>query len=256
MDLKVVRIGGRLVLEIPAELKLKEGQELELIEVKPGLWTLIAQEAFAPTKAETEKAVLPDDEIAVLKKLEGIAYAERIPASVNRMLSPVERRALDSLMRKGFVRIYTGGKYAKTGVYDMTREAYRLAREAAAASNVPERTTEKENLPWDEHLHKYGYVIVESEAEAKAISTQLEKSIKEKEILGTRGFDKKFYIAERRFYQTWSEKIKPILRGRACTVDEVCSMLGMSDVACKVALELMRDQGEIIEKKKGLYTVA
>lgn len=284
MNVRVIRQGENLALIIPKEMfGIRDGAELELVEVKPGIYSLIspealagkveAREAGAPAPGEAVKAeaageakpgpvgaqLLSAEELKLLKKLDRIPYGERLPAGVQKMLLEDEKRLLDEMIAKGFVRVYKKGKYLQTGVYDIPSRIYPLVRQKPVPmpQDAPgERVSEKEALTWDGHLGRYGYVIVENEVDAKAASAKLEQEIKSGEILGTRGFDRKYYVAQRRFYDAWSSRIWQLLRQGERGCADVAKALGMSEVACKVALELMREQGEIIEKKKGLYAIA
>ncbi len=262
--MKVLRQGENLVIVVPKEFAgIKEGDRLELVEVKPGIYTLVNTEVLvkapahpAETKpAAAEAPLLSPNELRVLKKLDGIKYEQRIPSRVQKLLSEEEARILDGMERKGFVSIYRGKQYAQTGVYNISNAVYGLLRKKDEPAK-PQQTSEQ-SLRWDEHLGKYGYIIIANEAEAKLASEKLEPEIKAGEIMGTRGFDSKYYIAQRKFYDMWNNRIRMLLNvKREATESEVCGALGMSEVACRVALELMREHGELIEKRKGAYALA
>ena len=278
MDVKVIRQGENLAIVVPKEFAgIKEGDRLELIEAKPGIYTLVNTEVLVkveakpgahapvgealvkvPSKPEAKGPAISPEELRLLRKLDEIKYDQRIPARVQKLLSEGERKILDGMVRKNFISVYRGKKYEQTGVYDIPREVYVLLRKKETANpGPPEQVSEKVSLSWDEHLGKYGYVILGNEGEAKLVSERLEPEIKAGEIMGTRGFDKKYYIAQRKFYDVWNSRIRTLLRARReATEGEVCGALGMSEVACRVALELMREEGEVIEKKKGAYALA
>lgn len=259
MDVKVVRQGENLLIIVPKEFAgIREGDRLELIEAKPGIYTLVNNEVLVKPAARAAEAqpLLSPAEMKLLKKLDGIRYEERIPAKVQKLLGDDEKKTLDEMVKKGFVSLYRGKQYSQTGVYSIAGAIYSLLRNGGA-QKLPEQVSEKGSLPWDAHLGKYGYVIIERQDEAKLVSEKLEPEIKSGEVLGTRGFDMKYYIAQKKFYDVWEGKIAALLRARkAANEGEVCSALGMSEVACRVALELMREQGEVIEKKKGNYALA
>ena len=257
MDVKVLRQGENLVVVVPKEFEgIREGDSLELVEVKPGIYTLVNNAVLISPQRGGQKQLLSPAEMKLLKRLDGIRYEERIPTKVQKLLSEEEQKTLDGMVKKGFISIYKGKQYAQTGVYSIANQIYSLLRNGDA-QKPPEQVAEKGSLSWDGHLGKYGYVIIERQDEAKFVSEKLEPDIKSGEILGTRGFDKKYYIAQKKFYGIWESRIRALLRGRKeANEAEIASALGMSEVACRVALELMREQGEIIEKKKGNYALA
>lgn len=230
--------------------KLKEGS-FELIPVKNNIWVLLPAEEGSRKKMGRKEPT--PEELSLLKKLDTIKYEKRLPPHVDKLLSPEERELIDKMLKKGLLRIYKGGKYASTGVYDIPRSVYALLRRSRAEPE--EKLMEKEGISWDAHLHKYGYVVIADENEAKAVSRQLERQIKGGTILGIRGFDKTFYIAHTNFYNKWVKRIRPLLKEER-THQEVARKLGMSEIACRVMLELMREHGEVIEKRRGLYKLA
>jgi len=258
--------GVSLVLskEEAEKLGFKENAEYELAQATQGVFVLLEKAVDKPVPPIKKQVAqqpaqkrLPIEEYRLLRKLDKIKYEQRIPYRVHKFLTKEEKDLLEQMKKKGLVSLYTGGKYAKTGVYTIPNEIYAIIKGNKPRQELPsepEKLSEKKNLSWEEHLEKYGYLIVENENDAQRISGKLEKAIKKGDILGTRGFDKKFYIADRAFYGEWNNKITPLITGKEKRVPEICNAINMSEVACRVALELMRDQGEIIEKKRGFYT--
>lgn len=263
MFVRVVRQGENLVLVIPKEMfGVKDGAQLELVEIKPGIYSLVSPDALAPlvkkeaplpAEIPSEKLPVSFEELGLLKKMAAMPMESRTIKGMG--LSGAEQMMLNVLKKRGFI-FFSEKKYPG-GVYGLSREAYEMATRGSFFSPVPspaERLSEKKILTWDEHLAKYGYVIIENEVEARDASLRLEQELRTGEVLGTRGFDKKYYVAQKRFYSAWNEKIRPFLKEKMLNLDQVAEALSMSEVAARVALELMREQGEIIEKKKGWYS--
>ena len=269
MIVRVVRQGENLVLVIPKEMfGIREGAQLELIEVKPGIYSLVSPDALAyavrkeappPEEPAMEKLKISFEELCLLKKMASMPMEKRTLKGMN--LTGSEQMMLNSLMKRDLI-FFSEKKYPG-GAYGLSREAYELVTRGSASPATPqnpappqpaEKLSEKKALNWEEHLAKYGYVIIENEADARDASAKLEQELKAGEVLGTRGFDKKYYVAQRRFYHAWNEKIRPELKGKMLNIEQLAKKLNMSEVAARVALELMREQGEIIEKKKGMYS--
>jgi len=262
MIVRVVGQGENLVIVIPKEMfGIRDGAELELIEVKPGIYSLISPEALAHAARKEappvedpamEKLKISFEELCLLKKMASMPMEKRTLKGMK--LTGREQMLLNSLMKRDLV-FFSEKKYPG-GAYGLSREAYELVTKGSppAPSQPPEKLKEKEALNWEEHLAKYGYVIIDNDAVARDASAKLEQELKAGEVLGTRGFDKKYYVAQRRFYEAWNEKIKPELKGKLLTLEQLAEKLNMSEVAARVALELMREQGEIIERQKGKYT--
>jgi len=273
MLIRVVRQGDCLVLVLPKELfGVKDGAELELIQIKPGIYSLVSPLALAPAvkrEAPPETSaglVLSAEERMLLCKI-----ADTPPEM--RMLSEMKldgnaQALLNSLLKRGLV-FYSDTRYPK-GVYGISRDVYEMVKPhaggngsaATGAASPPnakpplEKLSDRAGLRWDEHLVRFGYAVIENEGEAREASQKLEQELKSGDVLGTRGFDKKYYVAQKGFYGTWDRKILAALKGRQLGIDGVAQALGMSEVAARVALELMREQGDVIERKRGVYSPA
>ncbi|MBI4399627.1 hypothetical protein HY570_02660 [Candidatus Micrarchaeota archaeon] len=271
---KIIKVSNTLVLPLNFEaykkLDLSEGEEVEFFELKPGIFIIAKKTKISQiVKAEVEpelqkKAEVPaeskdvkvNDEITeeginVLKKLNEYKFELRIPEKVNKELSDNERKILTGLIRKGYVTIYKGGKYSKTGVYNIPNKIYDKFYELIKKRKEPAAV-----LTPIESLQKLGHAVLENESVAKEISVQLEKRIRQGEILGVRGFDGKFYIVTRAHYLTNSEMIQGILRRGDKKTSEIAKSLSINETDCMALLKIMNEKGEIIEKRKDLYTLA
>ncbi|VVC71654.1 Uncharacterised protein [uncultured archaeon] len=275
MIVRVVRQGETFVIVLPKEVPgIGNGAELELIEVKPGIFSLISPDALSPVARKEEAPVVPpavlqarpalkvsEEELKLLKKMAAMSMESRTVKGMG--LDGREQMLLNALKGRDLI-FFSSKKYPK-GVYGLSQEAYLLAtadsqRHAPLApvprAVPPEKNREQASLSWEEHLVKYGYVVIENEGEAREASARLEKELREGTVLGTRGFDKKYYVAQKGFYGEWGLKVRKLLKEAGPSgIDAVAGKLSMSEVAARVELELMREQGELIEKKKGLYAL-
>ncbi|MEM3031097.1 MAG: AbrB/MazE/SpoVT family DNA-binding domain-containing protein [Candidatus Micrarchaeia archaeon] len=266
-------IGVVLPREVLAALGVGEGDELELSIAKPGIVVLTKAEARPKGEPPARPPQpLSAEELSLLRKLDAIRFADRVPLEVNKGLTVGERKLLDGLIKKRVVTIYKGGRYAR-GVYNIPREYYPLvkkAREAGPSAQPAVQPRLPQQLPRPpssaaspppplsslQHLERFGFMIVSSEAEAKSISAQLEKRIKAGEILGTRGFDRKFYVATRGLFLKLGGAVRGILKGGDKSVAEIARSLGCSEDAARTVLELLNEQGDVIEKRRGIYRLS
>lgn len=270
----MVRQGENLVIVLPKEFQgIRNGAEVELVEAKPGVWLVFGEAAghvramgAAPSARPALK--VSGEELSLLRKMAAMPMESRTVKGMG--LSSHEQVLLNEMKGRDLV-FYSSKKYPK-GVYGLSQEAYLLATadlhraqapvvlpaalpgKLPAASGV-EKVSEMASLTWEEHLVKYGYVVIESEGVAREASAKLEAELKSGAVLGTRGFDRKYYVAVKAFYSEWGAKARKLLKEGDATVDAVSGKLGMSEVAARVEMELMREQGEIIEKKKGVYSL-
>lgn len=229
IKISVVKVNNKYFIEISEEIAKYLGQNINITKTNDGI--LIKK----------DKNVITKEEFSVLKKLNSFKFEKRIPSEVNKILTKYEKDALDSLISKKTVSIYKEGKYKKTGVYSISQSIYpRLLNK--------NKEVEKKGVFGNDN-----YLIITDENEAKRISNQLKEEIKNRDIRGTRGFDGKFYIATKEFYEKYKLPILKILEGKNLKLSEISSNIKIPETACLVALRLLDEDGEILEKKKNVF---
>lgn len=285
---KVVRIDGQLAIVLPQsvveKLGLKEGYFVDIFELKPGVMAITTkrevakillgerkEEGARPRPPSAKEIAFAMDELSVIRKLLSFKYEQRIPPVIDKQLSSDEKKVLASLLQKGAVRIYKGGKYKDTGVYDIPRETYgtvmrQLGRGAGPAAGKseaakgrellePEREEKEERgLTPLERLEKEGYLVMDSETEARRLSDELKP--KRREIRGLRGFDRKYYVVKNSFIMKHAKKIRDSLAAGNKTTDQLAAATGLPRGACVAILTIMNEEGEVIEKRRGVFVLA
>ncbi|MFH0834753.1 MAG: hypothetical protein V1881_00210 [Candidatus Micrarchaeota archaeon] len=130
-----------------------------------------------------------------------------------------------------------------------------LASKLPAGALTAQATTAPEQNPQLAALEKTGFLVVETELEAKRLSKELEPQVKGHSVLGVRGFDKKYYIATRAFLAEAGEKVQKALLKGELTLGQTCVATKMPSDACVAALSILKEEGEIFEKRKGYYAI-
>jgi len=214
------------------------------------------------------------EQLEVMHKLISVRFESRTPSKMEEVLTKQEKDALEKLVASGMVLLYKGGKYAKTGVYSIPDSIYPLLPRFTQAPQAPLPQPQPETLApvqpnkvaqpqsdkmprpsvnSEAHLERYGYMILENEADAKRASNDLSEKIKAGQVKGVRAFDKKFYIATKAFYEShYSDFMEKLGKGNQ-TEQQLTSMLSLEAGAAKVMLTLLGFEGEVIEKKKGAF---
>ena len=186
---------------------------------------------------ELPQVELTGDDLSLLRKITSVKFEERIPENVLKMLSGKEMQQLKSLVDRGILSVYKGGKYQAKGVYAIPRDVYRYVRrvldEGIGASPPakaqlqaeeqpvvpkeqkisPQKSEEQSPqriVPQQEYklvadavrvLDKDGFVVISNDDLARAISGTLQEKIKKGAVMGMKGFDGKYYIMPRK--NTW-----------------------------------------------------
>ncbi len=241
MELKVQKTkdGIELAGSLPADIA--NADSLEVFPLRDGAY-LFTVRGFVDSARAAAPSALEDAETALLKKLLAVRFEKRTPADVDRTLSSEERELLSSLLKKKIVTIFRSKKYER-GVYNVSDAAFGLARGAPAPP--------AENDP----LSK-GYLVLESEGEARHLSNSLADRIKAGEISGLRAFDRKYYFIRKSFANEWQPKILSALEKGDKTAEELSREIRLDAVGCQALLLHMSEAGELLEKSKGKFALA
>ena len=108
---------------------------------------------------------------------------------------------------------------------------------------------------FENELERNGFIVVENEAEAKELSKSLEARIKTGDVKGVRGFDKKFYIVSRDFYESNVAKVMNTQPKSEFTAAEVTGIVKASESGAAALLQVMKEEGQVLEKRRGYFQI-
>lgn len=239
---RVLRRENKAYVELPEEML--NYQELELFPLKKGYYLL-----STPLGNEKQRAPgdpLDEEERHVLKKLLSIRFEKRTPPYVAKALSQQEKEVLRRLEKKNFVNVYRDKKY-RQGVYNIRNKIYPLLR--------GERMQPKESKgPHSDSfslLKTQGYIIIKDKREAFELSRRLNQE-KRNSAIGVKGFDGSFYIVTRDYLTKAQAAIFSVLK-EEMDPPSIAEATKLDSDGCMTVLRLMAENGDIIEKKKGVF---
>jgi hypothetical protein len=242
--------------------------ELELFELKDGYYLLsvpLGQEraggAGAPERGSARRGggeISPAERL-VLKKLLAIRFEKRTPPFVSKELTEQELFVLRELERKGFVNVFHGEKY-KDGVYNISDGIYPLLSQSGAkagtaaapgaAGAVPETAQRYPGV--SSLLSTRGFIIINDKNEARSLSEQLASEMKNGSVVGVKGFDGKFYAVTRAYFTKAQTAIAAVMK-EPMDADSVAAATKLELEGCRAVLRLMAENGDLIEKKRGIF---
>ncbi len=223
-------------------------------------------------KKYTEKN-LETDELRVLKKLDTIRYNNRTKEYVKTIMNGNELNILQGLIRKKAVSIYKkeGENDYKYGISKDVYDKYLFGKRNENIDEAIKEKNEKVNdeakeKGWEIKLrekNKYadllevdGYLVLTNAADAEAASAQLEESIRHGLVVGTRAFNKKYYVAIKSFVTNNSQNILRLIEKKSMSVDEISAELHMDAEAVRTILYLLSESGDVTEMKKDIFRAA
>lgn len=274
--------------EVITALRIKEGEEVDFFKYSD-VYFLFAKKsdivkAITSLKAGNSQASRQLDgaqradeaieltaaEIALLKKLDTIRYNDRTEANVSGILNSDEKKALQSLILKKAISLF---KKDSTARYSITKSVYDKflfgKREPAASaknaiSEEPNvKATEKawvaklkEQNMYADLLETKGYIVLSNEAEAAGLSSALEESIRMGLVVGTRAFNKKFYVALKGFVTQNAPAILRLIDKKSTDITAIAKKVGLDEDAARTILYLLAESGDVTEVRRDIFKAA
>jgi len=233
MRTKTYSYKGRLYSEIPKEaadaLKIKSGDELEFKTVYNNVVMIVPVEAQAQNE-------LTADEIEFLKKVNSIKYYNRTYDNVSKILTGQEKKMLDELLKRDVL-------------FEYKREGKKLM--GIDKKYLKYVFGEKSELV--EALVKDGFLVLEDQNKVKELSDKLKQE--KLNVRGIRGFDKRYYIVSAEKLSEMELKLETVLV-KEKMLKTISSELGVAEELCRAVLEILLEDGKVIEKKKNNYVLA
>lgn len=105
-------------------------------------------------------------------------------------------------------------------------------------------------------LEEKGYVVLRSEAEATSLSAALEESIRQGLVVGTRAFDKKFYIALRDFVGRNAPKLLKTIERKSVGIEDIARESEMEEDGARAVLNILAENGDVTEVRRDVFRAA
>lgn len=255
---KTFEYKGKLFCEVPADvisaLGLHAGDDLEFKKVYEKLVVVVPSAGG-----------IGAEETSILRKLNTIKYSERTVEKSEAMFAPAERELLKGMIERGMVYGYQKDgkmllgiskdyyKYA-IGAPEKRQEELAPEKKETPAPSVPKEISREDAML--ARLDKDGFLVLDNEGMAQLLTQKLKSQGKDLNVEGIRGFDKKFYIIKKERLAELESRITKALKGSGKKLDDLAEALGLDAGLCRAGIEVLREQGKVIEKRKGIYGLA
>lgn len=230
---RILKKQSKAYLELPKEML--DYDEAELIRIGEGQYVVRA----------VHEAGVSDIEKAVLRKLLSIRFDRRVPANVEKELTQAERLVLKGLEAKGMVNVFKGRKYPD-GVYNIKDNVYPILKGKEPAE--PQKT--QDDSP---SLMNRGFLTLKDKGEAMRLSQKYGSEMKKGDVIGVKGFDGRFYAVTREYLEKSEKAIKEVLKD-GMDIASIAQAARMDSEGCSAVMRLMAERGDVLEKKKGIFS--
>ncbi len=210
------------------------------------------------TLNETEKVILANlDRKRLVRLFKGKKYAEgvyNIDDKAYAILSGGNGgngQSSNGNMTRAYLRSATPTQTTGQAHQQVTfqRSSFQSASQYPQSSPSPAPASTNATL---NSFRVQGFVIITDAREAAVLSEKLAPEMKRSEIFGMKGFDGKFYVASRSFLTKARETIMPKLKDDM-TIDAIATATKLDPDGCSVAMHILAENGEAIEKRKGIF---
>jgi hypothetical protein len=249
----------------------------------------VAVQAAAPKQVASERVEINPKELAILQKLDTLRYNDRTKDKVDAMLSTEEKQTLQGLVKKKFVDLFKKSgeqeyKYSITkGIYNAflygkrprssaapgapaPRPSVAVVAQPTAASSSYKAVESNKPKQWEQKLgsgsaytnllEAKGFVVLQNEADASNLSAAMEESIRHGLVLGTRAFNKKFYIATRSYINKNTPTLMGALGEKGRNVEELSKETGIEEDGIRAILYIMSESGDVTEVRRDIFRIA
>ncbi len=271
---------------------LKYGDSTYLVAKKNDIVKLLAKanseeakpssKSYAPRSNPNPNVSLEPDELELLKKLDTLKYNDRTNVKVAAMLNSSEKSTLQTLIKRNIIVPFKKGnekevKYSiQKNVYDMFLYRKNRKEEQMPITAPPAKTklqqssravgASTQQKAWEqkfsgsesyiEMLETNGYLVLSNEAEASIVSAALEDSIRQGLVVGTRAFNKKFYIGLRGFINRHATKILKIIDQKSVNVEEIAKEAELEEDGARTILYFLSESGDVTEVRRDIFRAA
>ena len=215
---------------------------------------------------------LSNEDIALLKKLNTVKYQDRTKDKIAKILDDAENQLLQKLIRRKVVSLYK--KPSETEFkYGISPSAYTLLMAKRAAPQQGQqkpsalKQTSREMSPqpqkWEKTLEQgnanvhalesQGFVVLTNEADAANVSAAVEESIRRGLVVGTRAFNKKYYIALKSYVLKNSGRVLPVISSRSLSVAEISKATSIEEDGIRAILYILAETGEVSETRRDYF---
>lgn len=243
-----------------------------------------AAKAYVPNASSARNISLEPDELIVLKKLDTLKYNDRTNVKVAAMLNSQEKETLQVLLKKGYISPFkkAGDKDVRysiqKSIYDMflyrnKRPAEQPAATAQSRASVQQsvraaNTAMQQPKAWEQKLttsgseayiallESKGFLVLNNEADAAMVSASLEDSIRQGLVLGTRAFNRKFYIGLRGYINKNASRILKAIENKSLGISDIVKETGVEEDGARTILYVLSESGDVTEVRRDIFRAA
>lgn len=216
------------------DLELAAEKEYEILKARKGLYVLMDKHLI-----EEEFFAKLDEKIFSL--LQKSAMQDRVEEKFEKMLNELELNRFNELLRQGKVEKFKASDKYKKAVYKIGEKPVQKGSEKAMLSQTPQS---KGRL----------FLTVRTEQQARELNDKYWKDLKDGFLKGIKDFDNSYYLIDTELLREKKARIVKLLQeSKSASIEELSAKLAMQPEMVRGVCTFLKEDGEILEKKRGVY---
>ncbi len=244
--------GNKIILSKEEVQILKESTNLEIIPNKKGIFLLIDKNNNPDNEIQNKNnpSISNEQKEKLINKIKSKKLTDLVEGKFEDTLSKKEIETLKLLLEEKKIIIFKLNETYKKGVYKINENESNNRK--IFDSEI--FSVEKKPLP-DYELEKDGFVATANLERARILSAEHKERIEEGELRGIKSFEGTYYLIQNQLLEDYSNKlIKIFNENEKINLIDLAQKLNTSIELTKIVCEFLKEDGEILEKKKGEYT--
>ncbi|MEM4363996.1 MAG: hypothetical protein QXU92_04050 [Candidatus Diapherotrites archaeon] len=218
-------------------LEIEATKKYEIVKVKENLWVMTLEE----TKKENVFSEDYEIEQKIISMIRTLPPKERMETWFEKKLNEKEKQKFQEMLEQGKIKKFKSSEVFRKALYVLNKDQ----------QNKKKTYENKEKKPEEYSLEKDGFMIVKNETLAKQISDQNKDKIKEGKIRGMRVFTGEYYIIENELLREAENKIlKELMKETKQNILSLADKTKLTPTLIRVCAEFLKEEGQILEKKK------
>jgi len=123
-------------------------------------------------------------------------------------------------------------------------------------SRHSEKSESRAVLPARNGVPSKGYEVVEDRGTAMELMEQYKEKIATGRLFAVRAFDGKFYFVDSELVESIGSEIVNAMGNKEMSLEEIAKSCELERGMVKAVVEVLRESGEVLEKRREVYSVA
>ena len=247
-------VGKNIILNQEEATLVGEGKEYEFIPNDKGIFLMIDKDHLKEKEGKQVCVSVPaleEEKQQVIGLIKSTRLSDLVEGKFEVLLNEGQKKALLQLVTTGKVFVFKLNETYKKGVYRVKEDSVEEKKEKKESEylDAPEKPFDKYTLEAD------GFLIIKGKDSAQKASYEYEKQIKEGHLRGIRSFDGNYYLLQTSLLDEYLKKIVISFgTNNTQSIEELAKSIKASLTLTRIICEFLKDEGELMERKKGQYT--